>query len=439
MSNPFPTGVENYPGRDPNYQQVLLGGTGNQFYRDEDGYPGRSEQFNVALQHQFANQWSVEVAYVGLRGSHLPATLNMNQLGLDHVNRAANDTTVCSLTNNQIIPQGAPGYVSTQRDTCYGAYLRQTVPNPFLGIIREGALSTSTVQRNLLLVNHPEYSSANRPGYFGSSRYNALQMRADKRFGAGGLISANYTFSRQYGNVETVTGWLESGAGAPAAGYQTNNLDNEWALSSFDVRHRAVINYVVDLPFGPGRKFGGGTSGLTGGLLGGWSVNGVTTFQAGLPLGFTATPNLIGAGYGTATAIRPNVDPTCDKTVDGSAGDKLNRWFNTACFSVPSAAFNANDATSDPRLRWALGNAPRNDPDLRGHGINNWNFAVTKATKLGERMNLQLRLEAFNLFNRVQFGLPNTTVTTASSSILGQVTTQANQPRLWQLAFKLQF
>ena len=55
MSNPFPTGVDNYPGRDPSFQQVLLGGTGNQYYRDEEGYPGRSQQFNVALQHQFAN------------------------------------------------------------------------------------------------------------------------------------------------------------------------------------------------------------------------------------------------------------------------------------------------------------------------------------------------------------------------------------------------
>ncbi len=144
LSNPFPTGVDNYPGRDPSFQQVLLGGTGNQFYRDEEGYPGRTQQFNAALQHQFANQLSVEVAYVGLRGSHLPATLNQNQLGLDHINRAANDTTVCSLTANVVIPQGQPGYTSSQRDTCYGAYLRQTVPNPFLGIVREGALSTAT-------------------------------------------------------------------------------------------------------------------------------------------------------------------------------------------------------------------------------------------------------------------------------------------------------
>ena len=435
LSNPFPTGVDNYPGRDPSFQQVLLGGTGNQFYRDEEGYPGRTQQFNVAVQHQFANQLSVEVAYVGLRGSHLPATLNQNQLGLDHINRAANDTTVCSLTDNVIIPQGQPGYTSTQRDTCYGAYLRQTVPNPFLGIVREGALSTATVQRNLLLNQFPQYTSANEPGYFGESSYNALQLRADKRFGAGSVISANYTFSRNYGNVETVTGWLESGAGNPAAGYQTNDLENEFALSSFDVPHRFVFNYVVDLPFGAGRRFGGGATGISNTLISGWTLSGFTTLQAGYPLAFTATPNLIGSGYG----LRPNVDPNCDKQVSGSAVDRLNGWFNTSCYSVPNAAFVAGDASTDASVRWDLGNAERTDPDLRAHGVNNWNMAVSKTTRVGERVNLMFRIEAFNLFNRVQFGPPNTQASTAATSIFGQVTSQANQPRLMQLGLRLTF
>ena len=133
MSNPFPNGVENFPGRDPSYQRVLLGGTAQQFYRDEEGYPGYSHQWNVAFQHQFRNNLSMEVTYTGLDGNHLPNTLNLNQLGREHIDRAASDTTICSLTNNQIIPQGQPGFVSTQRDTCYGAYLRQQVTNPFVG------------------------------------------------------------------------------------------------------------------------------------------------------------------------------------------------------------------------------------------------------------------------------------------------------------------
>ncbi|MGD9904195.1 MAG: TonB-dependent receptor, partial [Vicinamibacterales bacterium] len=376
ISNPFPFGVQNHPQRDPSFQQVLLGGGALQFNRDEEGYPGSTWQWNVAVQHQFGNGLSMEATYTGLDGNNLPNSLNFNQLGLDHVRQAANDTSVCSLTGNVIIPQGAPGFVSSQRDTCYGAFLRQQVPNPLAGLVREGPLSTANVQRALLLLQFPHYQSATRPGYFGRSRYHALSLRTEKRFSAGSLVSANYTFSRNMTNAETVTTWLETGAGNGAAGYQTNDLDNEWALSSFDARHRLVLNYVVDLPIGPGRRFLGNTSGFVGGLVGGWSLNGVTTFQAGLPLAFTATPNLIGFGYG----LRPNVVEGCDKTVSGSATDRLNQWFNTACYEVPNAGFNASNPASDPRLRWQLGNATRTDPDLRAHGIHNWNFAVSKQT-----------------------------------------------------------
>ncbi|MEZ5284904.1 MAG: TonB-dependent receptor [Vicinamibacterales bacterium] len=435
LSDPFPNGVQNHPQRDPSFQQVLLGGTAAQFYRDEEGYPGSTWQWNVALQHQFGSGLSVEATYTGLDGNNLPNSLNFNQLGLEHVQRAANDSSVCSLTGNEIIPMGAPGFVSNQRDTCYGAFLRQQVANPLAGLVREGALSTPTVQRALLLLAFPQYTSATRPGYFGRSRYHALQLRADKRFGAGSVVGVNYTFSRNMTNAETVTTWLESGAGNAAAGYQTNDLNNEWSLSSFDARHRLVLNYVLDLPIGPGRRFMGDATGFLGTLLSGWSLNGVTTFQAGLPLAFSATPNLIGYGYG----LRPNVDPSCDKSVSGSAVDRLDEWFNTSCYTVPNAGFQASNPNSDPRLRWALGNATRTDPDLRSHGINNWNLAVSKQTRLAGRVNLTLRAEAFNLFNRVQFGPPNTQASTNATANFGQVTSQVNQPRLIQLAARLTF
>ena len=153
------------------------------------------------------------------------------------------------------------------------------------------------------------------------------------------------------------------------------------ALSSFDARHRVVINYVLDLPFGEGKRFGSGATGVLGMLISGWTLNGVTTLQAGFPLGFTATPNLIGSGYG----LRPNVDPNCDKKIDGSALDRLNKWFNTSCFSVPNAGFVAGDPSTNPGLRWQLGNAPRTDPDLRGQGVNNWNLAIAKRTSIQSR------------------------------------------------------
>ena len=107
LSNPFPTGVENYPGRDESFQRVLLGGTARRFYFDEEGYPGYAHQWNLAVQHQFRNNLSVEVTYSGLDGNHLPNSIADNQLGRQFIDRAASDTTICSLTNNQGHPAGS--------------------------------------------------------------------------------------------------------------------------------------------------------------------------------------------------------------------------------------------------------------------------------------------------------------------------------------------
>jgi hypothetical protein len=70
-----------------------------------------------------------------------------------------------------------------------------------------------------------------------------------------------------------------------------------------------------------------------------------------IPARIYGTPNLIGLGY----EPRPNVDPNCDEKVSGSAVDRLNRWFNTDCFSVPNAGFVAGNASTDPSLRWKVG------------------------------------------------------------------------------------
>jgi hypothetical protein len=73
---------------------------------------------------------------------------------------------------------------------------------------------------------------------------------------------------------------------------------------------------------------------------------------------------------------------------------------------------------------------------LRAPGIANWDLALFKETHLSERLVLQLRAEAFNLFNRVQFGAPNTSIGSAQQ---GQITTQVNDPRLLQMAARLNF
>ena len=97
-------------------------------------------------------------------------------------------------------------------------------------------------------------------------------------------------------------------------------------------------------------------------------------------------------------------------------------WFNPAAFSLPGP--------------WAFGNSSRTLPDVRSHGIANYDFTIFKNTQVTERVGIQFRTEIFNLFNRVQFGYPGTAL---GNPQFGVISGQANTPRLVQLALRLIF
>jgi hypothetical protein len=278
------------------------------------------------------------------------------------------------------------------------------------------------VQLGQLLLPFPQYTSLTDPGgYVGDSTYHSLQVKAEKRFKSGGTVLASYTFSKILANVETLTTWLETQAGGVSGVQNIYNFAAEKSLSNFDSRQRLVLSYVYDLPFGKGRQLLSGVHGIADKLATGWGINGVSTFQKGFPLGITASPNTTGLN----TGLRPNVTPGCNKVTSGSSQSRIAQWFNTSCFSVPAA--------------YTFGSESRTDPVIRGPGINNFDFALFKRTSISERFNLEFRAEAFNLFNRVWFGPPNTVATTAANNTFGQITTQLNQPRLLQLALRLRY
>jgi len=389
FNNPFPNGIFGPPGRTGNYQALFLGqGLGGKAFQaqEEAGY---TYQWNFSVQHQFKGDFSVDASYAGLRGIHLPANLQYNQID--------------------------------PRNLSQGLALTTQVANPFFGKVPTGTLSAPTVQAGQLLLPFPQYTSvSNSSAYLGDSSYHAFQLKAEKRFASGGTLLGSYTFSKVLANVETLTTWLDSGTGV--AGYQDNyNLRNEKALSSFDSRQRLTVSYVYDLPFGKGRHYLAGTSGLISRAVSGWGINGVTTFQKGFPLGLTATPN----NTGFNTGLRPNVVDGCQKTIDGAAQQKLGGWFNTSCFTAPA--------------RFTFGSEGRTDPVLRGPGVANYDFSIFKRTAITEKVNLEFRAEAFNLFNRVQFGNPDRGQSTAANNTFGVISTQQNQPRLMQMALRLRF
>jgi hypothetical protein len=393
FANPFPNGILPAPGRLPNYQNLLLGVTPTTELEHES--QPQVYQWNLTVQHQLPKDIAVELAYAGARGVHLQqSNYQLNALPTQYLS--------------------------------LGTGLQQQVPNPFYGQIAYGALSQPTVQAGQLLLPYPEYTSIpNRGAYFGTSSYNALGLKAEKRFGSGGTVLAAYTFSKILSNVETIDFFLESAisnASSPTPTVQNwYNFSHEKALSDFDSRQRLTFSYVLDLPLGKGKRFLPGVNRVVDKIISGWGVNGTSTFQEGFPQPFTATPNLTGFN----TGLRPNVVAGCNPVLSGSVQSRLNHYFNTSCYSVPAA--------------FTFGSESRTDPVLRGPGIANWNFALFKRTAITERFNMEFRVEAFNLFNRVQFGPPGTAATTNANSTFGVISSQANTPRLIQLALRLRF
>ncbi|HKX27067.1 MAG TPA: TonB-dependent receptor [Blastocatellia bacterium] len=398
ISNAFPNGIATPPGRNVNLQQFLSGkALGITDYQDHPY--GYVQQWNLNVQRELPAGLFVDVAYAGSKGTHLPAySTQIDQLP------------------NQYLSQGAS--------------LLDLVPNPFFGALGGNgtALGEPDIARWRLLRPFPQFDGVQLAGQgVYDSIYHALQLTVQRRFANGGSLLVAYTASKLISNTDTITSWLEGDSGG-AGGIQDNyNLRGERSISSQDVPQRLSISYVLDLPIGPGKKFLSGVRGKTKQLVGGWGIQGVTTFQSGFPLKFTDVNQVQTFGAGA----RPNRVAGCNPARSGSAQSRLDGWFDRACFA------GAPDFT--------FGNESRVDPQLRQHGINNFDFALFKTTKFGPdgRYGVQFRTEFFNLFNRVQFGPPTTNFAdgggTANEGNFGKISSQINNPRLVQFALKFQF
>ena len=383
LSNPFPNGVLQPPARDASYQSTLYGqGISSPIYSQRYPY---MMQWNFNIQRELLWGSVIDIAYAGARGVHL-------------------------LTAGQQLNQLPDPYLAL------GSQLQKQVPNPFYGLIATGTLSAPQVAQGQLLLPYPQYtgvsivSNSNR-----DSNYHSMQMKMEKRFRSGGTVMAAYTVSKTISTAETLTGWLD----ATGTTQFNNNLRQERSLIGTDVPQRLVLSYVVDLPFGQGQRFLSGAHGIAGKTISGWGLNGVSTFQKGFPLAMTTNSNLTNSFGGGS---RPNVTVGCAKEISGAAQANLQQWFNTSCFTQPPA--------------FAFGSESRTDPQLRAHGANNFDFALFKTTAITERYGVQFRAEIFNLMNRVQFGAPGLA---AGNPSFGIVSSQANNPRLVQLALRFHF
>jgi hypothetical protein len=239
----------------------------------------------------------------------------------------------------------------------------------------------------------------------GKSRYDALQMRYQWRPNADLTLTAALTLSQAKDNADQA---LENVNGNFPGPQDLHNLAADYALSGYHQPYNSTTSFVWMLPIARGK------------LWGDWQLAGVNTVTPGEMVTFTYAPAAafqvsgISNDFSGANNYRPNV--TCDPY---ASAPSITGWFNPACVVIPT----------DPSQ--PFGNAGRNT--VRGPNYWTFDLAVSKSFPLAAQARLQLRFEAFNLFNRANFTAPNGT---RSSSAFGTITSTFD-PRQLQLGIKL--
>lgn len=304
--------------------------------------------WNLAVQRRFGETRSLEVAYVGSKGTHLIGARDINQ--------------------------PAPSTVTpVQR------------PNPrFDDIVQVESRSNSI--------------------------YQSLQTRFQQRFWCGMTMLASYTWSK---STDDASGFFPSAAD-PNFPQDSNNLAAERARSNFDVQQRFSLGYTYDIPLGP---LEGSTWARR--VFGGWQTNGIVTLESGRPFTVALLPEFDNSNTGRSVLgfganDRPNIQGN-----PALGNPSADAWFDTSAFAVPAFG--------------SFGNAGRNILD--GPGFSSWNASVVKTVQAGEFASVEIRAEAFNLFNRANLGTPDSFL---GSPTFGQILS-ARSPRRLQLGVKLLF
>jgi hypothetical protein len=269
----------------------------------------------------------------------------------------------------------------------------------------------------------PGWGTALSLNSFVTSNYHALLTKAQKRFSSGLQFLASYTWSK---SIDISS---ERGNGDRGGGFEGGNprdlIGYFRGRSGFDIRHRFVVSYVYELPFGKNKTFLNSLPSAANWLIGGWEVSGITQFQTGFPFSVLLASDQNGdglAGDRPDLIGKPKINP-------GNPNCYIVDPRNPAC-GGGSAAF---ALVPEGSLRY--GSAGRNI--LSGPGYKSWDISLSKSNRLSERFNLKFRAEFFNAFNNVNFGQPNRNFNVIEPRF-GRITT-ASRPREIQFGLKLEF
>ncbi len=380
------------------------------------GTAPRFQNWSLSVQRELPGKFVFEAAYIGNRGTRLSAShFSLNLLDAkfyalgDLLNRRIDDPAVV-----------AAGYRA-----------------PYTGFIADWG-NGATLARALRPYPHIQGPVNNEYNPVGSSWYDSLQLKLDRRFG-NLFTEFNYTWSKSLTNASGSQTSGDSGNRNPKTDRSISTLGQEGVLAFekslqyTDYPH--IFNAVValDLPFGNGKKFLSG-SGALDRIVGGWTISFAGNYTSGALVLLNAPltyPNW-GFAYGRkrvnivpGAAIRTGVERK-----DLDPRDITKGWLTKNFFTIPGT--------------YELGNSPTYLTQLRDPNAYNDNMGFIKRTRITESVNIELRGEFFNVFNRTNFGIGGTPVRpnvldTSATGRFGVTGVARSGPRSGQMALKINF
>jgi hypothetical protein len=362
-----------------------VGGSANMWWNNAS-LPMYKSDWNFTTQTQITSSFVLDVAYVGSKSTRV-GTGAVNADQLNPVFLRLGSLLTDSITSPAVVAAGfTPPYAG------FTGSLAQAL-RPF-----------------------PQYNGVGveNSAMIGNATYNSLQIKAEKRYTKGLWVLAAYTWSKTITDSSSQLGGFFS-----SSARDNYNRSLEKALATYDVPSRLVVAFNYELPIGPGKPFV--NHGVASKIIGGWQVNGILTYQSGVPISISAnntlplfnslnTPNSV-AGQRVENSFS-NFDPAKDVLL------------NSAAFSDPAP--------------YTFGSSAQILPDARSFPVFNEDFGLQKKFFIREpSLYFELRFEMFNAFNRVVFSSPSGT--NVDNANFGQVTSQGNSPRNGQIAAKFYF
>jgi hypothetical protein len=343
--------------------------------------PAIADEWNVTVQHQFAGNTTVQVGYVGQRGTHL-------MVPFDYAQRVLLPNSSCA----------------TPPCTAPSPYF---AANPALYSVLGGGTPTSDTPG-------AEVSGTKSNG---TMRYNSLQAVLQKQMTHGLQYQVAYTLSKCMSDSTGYYGAWNNALSASAYWQNVYDQKSEYAPCYYDATHVVSAYAIYDLPFGRGKMLGKNANRAVNGVIGNWQVSPIVSFRTGWPLPPQGAQDQSGT---YSRGIRPDCSgvPSITNTFLPGVG---RQWFNnTGQITQPAIG--------------TFGNCSPQLGDLRSPHYSDVDLSLHKDFPITERFRLQFRTDFINTFNHVQYNAP----TMGLGSTMGQITS-AQPPRNIQLALKLYY